>query len=95
MERLQRIAATCDGFALARLDLEQRREGDVLGALQSGRRSSLRLLSVLRDEALIESARQDASAIIAEDPALTGLPDLRAAVEQLQADAAAEYLEKA
>src|SRR5439155_27093764 len=43
-ERVDCVAATLDGFELARLDLEQRREGDVLGATQSGRRSSLRLL---------------------------------------------------
>src|SRR4029079_6694579 len=52
-ERLEAIAATTDGFVLSRLDLEQRREGDVLGALQSGRKSSLRLLSVLRHESVI------------------------------------------
>src|SRR3954447_17507123 len=49
-ERLDAIAGTTDGFVLARLDLELRREGDVLGALQSGRRSGLRLLSLLRHE---------------------------------------------
>ena len=49
-ERLDAVAATTDGFELAQLDLEQRREGDVLGAAQSGRRSQLKLLSLLRDE---------------------------------------------
>ncbi|HWB36485.1 MAG TPA: hypothetical protein VHA75_10725, partial [Rugosimonospora sp.] len=43
------VAATLDGFELSRVDLEQRREGDVLGAAQSGRKSSLKLLQLLRD----------------------------------------------
>ena len=47
-ERLDAVASTVDGFKLAELDLEQRREGDVLGATQSGRRSHLRLLSLLQ-----------------------------------------------
>ncbi len=93
--RLLDIAATNDGFELARLDLEQRREGDVLGAAQSGRRSSLRLLSVLRDGSLIEMARDDASAIVAADPDLIGLPLLREAVVAAEAAATSEYLEKA
>ena len=59
-ERLDAVAATLDGFELSRLDLETRREGDVLGASQSGRRSSLRLLAVLRDEEVIAQAREDA-----------------------------------
>ena len=59
-ERLDAVAATTDGFELSRLDLEQRREGDVLGAAQSGRRSGLRLLSVLRDEDVIVDAREAA-----------------------------------
>ena len=56
-ERLDAVAATTDGFELARLDVEQRREGDVLGDSQSGRRSGLKLLSLLRDEDLIAQAR--------------------------------------
>jgi ATP-dependent DNA helicase RecG len=75
-ERLDAVAATQDGFELARVDLEQRREGDVLGAAQSGGRSSLRLLRVLRDEGLIETARQDAAAVVGADPELTGQPAL-------------------
>ena len=62
-QRLDGIAATTDGFELSRLDLENRREGDVLGASQSGRRSSLRLLSVLRDEEVIATAREEATAL--------------------------------
>ena len=55
-ERLEAVAASQDGFELSRVDLEQRRE-DVLGASQSGRRSSLRLLGVIRDEDIIRAAR--------------------------------------
>ena len=75
-ERLDAVAATTDGFELSRVDLEQRREGDVLGSTQSGRRSSLRLLSVLRDEDVILEAREVAAALVAEDPDLSDHPDL-------------------
>lgn len=92
-ERLQRIAGTNDGFELAQLDLEQRREGDVLGAVQSGRRSSLRLLSVLRDVDLIQDAREDAAHIVATDPELAEYPLLAAAADELQQSS--DYLEKA
>jgi ATP-dependent DNA helicase RecG len=94
-DRLDAVAATQDGFELSRLDLETRREGDVLGASQSGRRSSLRLLSVLRDEAVIAEAREDAAALVAADPDLGKHPALHAAVETVLADQRAEYLEKA
>ena len=73
-ERLDAVAATLDGFELSRLDLETRREGDVLGATQSGRRSSLRLLRVLRDEDLIVDARDDAAGVVAADPDLSPPP---------------------
>ncbi len=94
-ERLDAVAATTDGFALARLDVEQRREGDVLGAAQSGTRSQLRLLSLLKDEALITDARSEAAAIIAADPDLSAHPLLAAQVAALVADEQADYLEKA
>lgn len=94
-ERLGRIAATNDGFALARLDLEQRREGDVLGVLQSGHRSSLRLLSVIRDETVIEQARNDVADIFAQDPALAAHPALAAAVAAIESGEQADYLERA
>jgi ATP-dependent DNA helicase RecG len=94
-DRLEAVAATLDGFELSRLDLETRREGDVLGASQSGRRSSLRLLSVLRDEAVISEARDDATALVAADPELSGHPALREAVEAVLAEQRADYLEKA
>ena len=94
-ERLDAVAATLDGFELSRLDLETRREGDVLGASQSGRRSSLRLLSVLRDEKVIVEAREDATAVIAGDPRLLRHEALRDAVERVLAEQNADYLEKA
>jgi ATP-dependent DNA helicase RecG len=94
-ERLDAVAATLDGFELSRLDLETRREGDVLGASQSGRRSSLRLLSVLRDEKVIVQARDDAVTLVGDDPDLSRHPGLRDAVEAVLADERADYLEKA
>ena len=94
-ERVDGVAATLDGFALARLDLEQRREGDVLGASQSGARSSLRLLRLLRDEDLIAEARGEATDLVAADPQLDGHPALRAAVRELVDTERADYLEKA
>ena len=94
-ERLDAVAATLDGFALSRLDLEQRREGDVLGSSQHGRRSSLRLLSVLRDEDTIAAAREDAVGVVGSDPDLDGHPALRAALAQYVDDERAEFLEKA
>ncbi|HYO33186.1 MAG TPA: ATP-dependent DNA helicase RecG [Nocardioidaceae bacterium] len=93
-DRLDGVAATSDGFALARLDLESRREGDVLGANQSGRRSSLRLLSVLRDEGDIVTARGYADEMVLSDPSLASHPGLAAAVEELVATEQAEYMEK-
>jgi ATP-dependent DNA helicase RecG len=93
-ERVAAVAATQDGFALSRLDLQARREGDVLGATQAGRRSSLRLLSVLRDERVIESARDDAILVIADDPALVEFPALRGALVELIAENQAEFLDK-
>ena len=75
-ERLEKVAATSDGFALATLDLETRREGDVLGAAQSGFRSSLRLLRVTRDGDVIADARERATALVADDPDLAEHPVL-------------------
>ena len=93
-ERLIAVAGTLDGFELSRIDLEQRREGDVLGASQSGTQSHLRLLRVLRDEALIEQARDDAESLIATDNDLSDYPALRAELTQLQRDQAVDYLDK-
>lgn len=93
-QRLDSVAATLDGFELSRIDLEQRREGDVLGASQSGTRSHLRLLRVLRDEGLIDLARADAQSVIEADPTLASVPELARALAILKADAAAEYIDK-
>jgi ATP-dependent DNA helicase RecG len=93
-ERLEGVASTVDGFELARLDLEQRREGDVLGQSQSGRRSQLKLLRLLRDEGVIDTARVDAGGVVAGDPMLDRHEGLREAVEALAADERADYLGK-
>ena len=85
------MAGTLDGFRLARLDLEQRREGDVLGASQAGRRSSLENLRVLRDEDTIVAARAAAESLLAEDPALTEAPLLADAVTDGHLPAADSY----
>ena len=92
-DRLDAVAATLDGFKLSRLDLEQRREGDVLGAAQAGRQSSLRLLRLLPDEDLIRQAREDATAVVSADPQLTAHPALRDAIDELLG-VQAEYLDK-
>ncbi len=92
-ERLEAVAGTRDGFALAEIDLEQRREGDVLGASQSGVRSSLRLLRVLSDAEVIGQARAIADRCIADDPDLgdAGLAD---AVTAVELRAAGDWLER-
>ena len=92
-ERLEAVAGTLDGFELSRIDLEQRREGDVLGSNQSGGRSHLRLLRVLRDESMIEQAREDATTIL--ELGISKYPVLAAELAHIQADAAAEYIDKA
>ncbi|WP_114906171.1 ATP-dependent DNA helicase RecG [Ornithinimicrobium murale] len=93
LERLEAVASTTDGFELARLDLAQRREGDVLGASQSGARSSLRLLKLTRDEDLITAAHEDAWHLVGADPDLTDHPELRAELARLDAERAA-FLER-
>jgi ATP-dependent DNA helicase RecG len=94
-ERLAAVAATRDGFELAKLDLEQRREGDVLGARQSGGQSSLKLLRVLRDEKVIEDARKEAKAIITEDPRVRLYPALVAAMRSWLDDEQSKFLDRA
>jgi ATP-dependent DNA helicase RecG len=94
MERLSAVAATTDGFELSRLDLEQRREGDVLGSAQSGVRSHLRLLRVIRDEDLISQAREVAERLVARDPLLDSMPQLKIEVDKLRQEERAAYLEK-
>jgi ATP-dependent DNA helicase RecG len=92
-ERLDGVAATIDGFALARLDLEQRREGDVLGESQSGRKSQLKLLRLLRDEDVIALARDHARALVAADPLLDRHPELAVAAKSLADGERADYLD--
>ncbi|MFE4050767.1 ATP-dependent DNA helicase RecG [Streptomyces sp. YIM B13518] len=93
-QRLNAVASTLDGFELSRIDLEQRREGDVLGQAQSGTRSSLRMLAVIEDEEIIAEARQEAAAVVAADPDLTNLPALRTALDALLDEEREQYLEK-
>ena len=94
MNRLRSVAATLDGFELARIDLEQRKEGDVLGRSQSGGKSHLRLLRVLRDEDLIQRAREVALKILAINSDMDHLPELKNEVAKLQDDEAARFMDK-
>ena len=91
-QRLAAVASTTDGFELAKLDVEIRREGDVLGARQSGARSSLKLLSVVRDEAIIADARQAATAVIESEDVPA---DLVVAMKRLEETEQTDYLERA
>ncbi|MFJ1981515.1 ATP-dependent DNA helicase RecG [Streptomyces albogriseolus] len=93
-QRLNAVASTLDGFELSRIDLEQRREGDVLGQAQSGTRSSLRMLAVIDDEEVIAEAREEAARIVASDPDLERLPALRTALDALLDEEREQYLEK-
>jgi ATP-dependent DNA helicase RecG len=93
-QRLNAVASTLDGFELSRIDLEQRREGDVRGQAQSGARSSMRVLAVIDDEEIIAEAREEAVALVAADPDLEHLPGLRTALDALLDDEREQYLEK-
>ncbi|MYT75002.1 MULTISPECIES: ATP-dependent DNA helicase RecG [unclassified Streptomyces] len=92
--RLGAVASTLDGFELSRIDLEQRREGDVLGQAQSGVRSSLRMLTVIEDEEIIAEAREEATKVVAGDPELEALPGLRTALDALLDAEREQYLDK-
>ncbi|WP_414507514.1 helicase-related protein [Streptomyces sp. NEAU-L66] len=92
--RLAAVAGTLDGFELSRIDLEQRREGDVLGQAQSGVRSSLRMLAVIEDEEVIAAARDEATELVTADPELSGYPELRIALSALLDDEREQYLDK-
>lgn len=94
LQRVEAVAATLDGFELASVDLELRQEGDVLGATQSGGRSSLKLLRVARDGDLIAEAREAARGVLDTDPGLTGHPALADAVRRRLDDEASGYLSK-
>ena len=86
-ERLDAVASTTDGFKLSQIDLQQRREGDILGAAQSGKKSTLKFLRALADATIIERAREDARALIAADPTLAKHPNLARTIDRaLDAD---------
>lgn len=93
--RLKVLANSRDGFELALMDLKLRREGDVLGAAQSGRSSSLRILRVTQDQDVIEQARRDARELVALDPELVTYPVLEAAIQELLAGEREEFLDRA
>ena len=93
-ERVEAVAATTDGFELARIDLELRAEGDVLGARQSGGRSGLRLLRVTRDGDLIAEARDVAAGILADDPTFAAHPALREAMTRRLDESERAFLDK-
>jgi ATP-dependent DNA helicase RecG len=94
-ERLDAVAASTDGFELSRIDLDQRREGDVLGKSQSGFRSSLQNLRVLRDEKTIVAAREAAEDLLDEDLALAQAPRLAEAVAAMEQSRHSDFMEKA
>jgi len=94
MVRLSAVASTVDGFELSRIDLDQRSEGDVLGKAQSGVRSHLRLLKVLRDEPLIGKARLIGTKLVDEDPTLAKLPLLAAEVAKLRTEQSSTFVDK-
>jgi ATP-dependent DNA helicase RecG len=88
------VAATTDGFELAQLDLEIRREGNVLGSRQSGRKSSLKLLQVVKDVELVELARDACKKLVEQDLTLAQVPALQKAVLEIEKEAETEFLEK-
>jgi ATP-dependent DNA helicase RecG len=92
--RLDAVAATTDGFELSRVDLDQRREGDVLGRTQSGYRSSLENLRVLRDEDTIVAARRAAEGLLDDDETLAGHPLLAESVLMLEASRESDFMDK-
>ena len=85
LQRIEAVAAESDGFKLSEIDLELRREGDVLGASQSGGRSSLRLLRVIQDSELIQKVRIELEELFEADPLLANHPTLRLAMDQANA----------
>ena len=93
-DRVEAVAANQDGFELAQIDLELRREGDVLGARQSGGRSSLRLLRVAIDGEVIAQARAAAASVIDSDPTLRLHTPLREAVERRLDESERQFLSK-
>jgi ATP-dependent DNA helicase RecG len=93
-ERVDAVASTLDGFELAQKDLELRQEGDVLGSIQSGGRSSLRLLRVAKDGELISDARLLAAGVLDADPTLAAHPALLEALARRLDETEAAFLAK-
>ncbi|MBX9718952.1 MAG: ATP-dependent DNA helicase RecG [Microbacteriaceae bacterium] len=93
-ERVEAVAATLDGFELAQVDFELRREGDVLGANQSGGHSSLKLLRVATDGDLILDAREAAAGVLEGDAALSRHPALAAALVRRLDDRERDFMAK-
>lgn len=93
-ERIDAVAATSDGFALAEVDLELRREGNILGTEQSGGRSTLRLLRVAEHGELIVHTREVAAALLERDPELRGAPELAAMIAKERAAGQLDNLAK-
>jgi ATP-dependent DNA helicase RecG len=93
-ERVDAVASTLDGFELAQKDLDLRQEGDVLGSIQSGGRSSLRLLRVAKDGELIGDARVLAAGVLDTDPTLAAHPALREALARRLDESEASFLAK-
>jgi ATP-dependent DNA helicase RecG len=93
-ERVEAVASTLDGFELAQKDLELRQEGDVLGSVQSGGRSSLRLLRVAKDGDLITEARALAQGVLADDPGLSSHPALKEALDRRLDETSRDFLAK-
>jgi len=87
LERVNAVAATLDGFRLSEIDLELRGEGDVLGSNQSGTRSSLKLLRVIKDAELIGRMRIKAGEVLGTDPTLENHLALAETLDRLDAAA--------
>lgn len=79
-ERLQVVENSLDGAIIAQKDLELRNVGDVLGDSQSGGKSSLKLLRVVKDAKIIAEAREDANTLLEPDPTLLEHPQTAGAV---------------
>lgn len=92
--RLRAVESTTDGFLLAESDLNERREGDILGASQSGSRSTLKVLRVMKDAKLIARAREAAEAIVGGGDGLGPYPGLQAAVEDWVDEDMQAFLER-
>lgn len=93
-KRLQAFTETTDGFRLAAIDLKLRESGNILGESQSGRASSLKILDLLADEAVISQARQDAKALVTADPELKSHQILKEAIARRISEEEQEFLER-